>query len=116
MDFAISNRMARLKPSIIRELLKQTGDPGLISFAGGNPAPEMCIRYRAVLWRRGGRAVHLGGGGPSGAVPRQPEYQTEFVHRGAAVRRRRGGGPCVRAVCVIDQRGRLWLLTPDEVI
>lgn len=40
MDFAISNRMARLKPSIIRELLKQTGDPGLISFAGGNPAPD----------------------------------------------------------------------------
>jgi 2-aminoadipate transaminase len=30
-----------LKPSIIRELLKAIGRPGVISFAGGLPAPEM---------------------------------------------------------------------------
>ena len=40
MDFQIANRMAGLKPSIIRELLKQMADPELISFAGGNPAQD----------------------------------------------------------------------------
>ncbi len=40
MEFRIADRMARLKPSIIRELLKQTADPALISFAGGNPAHD----------------------------------------------------------------------------
>ncbi len=40
MEFHISGRMASLKPSIIRELLKQMSDPELISFAGGNPAPN----------------------------------------------------------------------------
>ena len=40
MDFQIANRMAGLKPSIIRELLKQMADPELISFAGGNPAAD----------------------------------------------------------------------------
>ena len=34
MNFEISNRMSGLKPSIIRELLKQMADPALISFAG----------------------------------------------------------------------------------
>ena len=40
MNFEISNRMSGLKPSIIRELLKQMADPALISFAGGNPAQD----------------------------------------------------------------------------
>lgn len=40
MEYEISNRMAGLKPSIIRELLKQMSDPTLISFAGGNPAQD----------------------------------------------------------------------------
>ncbi len=29
-----------MKPSIIREILKQMSDPNLISFAGGNPSPD----------------------------------------------------------------------------
>ena len=40
MDYSFSNRIAALKPSAIREILKATADPGVIPFAAGNPAPE----------------------------------------------------------------------------
>ncbi len=40
MEYRLSKRMANLKPSAIREILKAAGDPNLISFAAGNPAPE----------------------------------------------------------------------------
>lgn len=36
-----SNRMGRMKASEIRELLKLTAKPDIISFAGGLPAPEL---------------------------------------------------------------------------
>ena len=35
-----SNRVSGLQPSAIREILKFTADPEVISFAAGNPAPE----------------------------------------------------------------------------
>ena len=40
MDYIFSDRIAALKPSAIREILKATADPGVIPFAAGNPAPE----------------------------------------------------------------------------
>ncbi len=40
MQFHYSNRIASLKASAIREILKFTADPTVISFAAGNPAPE----------------------------------------------------------------------------
>lgn len=40
MQYVFSNRMNGMKPSIIREILKQMSDPTLISFAGGNPAAD----------------------------------------------------------------------------
>lgn len=40
MKFEYSDRVKGMRPSIIRELLKQMSDPQLISFAGGNPAAE----------------------------------------------------------------------------
>ena len=40
MEYELSRNMRGMKPSIIREILKQMSDPSLISFAGGNPAPE----------------------------------------------------------------------------
>ena len=39
--FRFAERMERLKPSAIREILKTTGMPHVISFAGGLPAPEL---------------------------------------------------------------------------
>lgn len=40
MDIRYADRVGSIKPSAIRELLKLTQQPGVISFAGGNPAPE----------------------------------------------------------------------------
>ncbi|MGD9559248.1 MAG: PLP-dependent aminotransferase family protein [Oscillospiraceae bacterium] len=40
MQYHYSDKVQAMRPSIIRELLKQTADPSLISFAGGNPAAE----------------------------------------------------------------------------
>ena len=37
---ALAERSERMKSSIIRELLKYTMIPGMISFAGGLPAPD----------------------------------------------------------------------------
>lgn len=37
---AFSDRIAGVAPSAIREILKYTADPTVISFAAGNPAPE----------------------------------------------------------------------------
>ena len=40
MNYFFADRVASLQPSAIREILKYTSDPGVISFAAGNPAPE----------------------------------------------------------------------------
>lgn len=40
MDYIFSDRISSLQPSAIREILKSTSDPSVISFAAGNPAPE----------------------------------------------------------------------------
>ncbi|WP_145411173.1 aminotransferase-like domain-containing protein [Paenibacillus xylanexedens] len=40
MDYAFSNRIAALQPSIIREILKATSGQNVIPFSAGNPAPE----------------------------------------------------------------------------
>ena len=40
MDYKFSNKVTGLKASAIREILKFTSVPGVISFAAGNPAPE----------------------------------------------------------------------------
>lgn len=39
MEYKISNKLASLKPSAIREIFKSLTDPTIISFAAGNPAP-----------------------------------------------------------------------------
>lgn len=40
MDYRYSDRMANLNGTATREIFKLLGDPGIISFAGGNPAIE----------------------------------------------------------------------------
>lgn len=41
MDYAFAGRVEQMESSAIREILKVTERPGIISFAGGLPAPEM---------------------------------------------------------------------------
>ena len=40
MDYQFSDRVLALKPSIIREILKNSSDPSVIPFSAGNPAAE----------------------------------------------------------------------------
>ena len=40
MEYKFSDKVSGLKASAIREILKFTADPEVISFAAGNPAPE----------------------------------------------------------------------------
>ncbi|NCC87302.1 MAG: PLP-dependent aminotransferase family protein [Clostridia bacterium] len=40
MEYNYSNKISGLAPSAIREILKFTSDPEVISFAAGNPSPE----------------------------------------------------------------------------
>ena len=40
MDYKFSDRISSLQPSAIREILKVTADPRVISFAAGNPAAD----------------------------------------------------------------------------
>ncbi|MBR5011203.1 MAG: PLP-dependent aminotransferase family protein [Clostridia bacterium] len=40
MNYKFSDKIANLKPSAIREIFKNLTDPSIISFGGGNPAPE----------------------------------------------------------------------------
>ena len=40
MNYQFSAAMRDMKPSAIREIFKSLGQPGAISLAAGNPAPE----------------------------------------------------------------------------
>ena len=40
MDYTLSNKVSALAPSVIREILKFSNVPGMISFAAGNPSPD----------------------------------------------------------------------------
>ena len=40
MEYKFSDKVTGLQASAIREILKFTSDPEVISFAAGNPAPE----------------------------------------------------------------------------
>ena len=40
MELKISQRMAAMQPSAIREIFKNMADPSIVPFAGGNPSPD----------------------------------------------------------------------------
>lgn len=66
MESRYAKRMENIKPSEIRELLKLTQRPGIISFAGGLPAPELfpieelIAVGREVLQTQGAQALQYG--------------------------------------------------------
>ena len=47
MEYQFSERVKRLKPSAIREILKNSSDPSVIPLSAGNPAPD-AFPYEAV--------------------------------------------------------------------
>ena len=81
-DYA--RRLACLRPSTIRELLKVTLQPEIISFAGGLPAPELfpvaeiSEACRRVLAEEGPQALQYG---PSEGYPPLREYLAGEMRR-----------------------------------
>lgn len=71
-ELAFAARTAGMKPSAIREILKVTESPEIISFAGGLPAPELFPVEAAMM----AAAVVLGGDGPAAL-----QYSTTEGHR-----------------------------------
>ena len=47
MEYQFSERVKSLKPSAIREILKNSSDPSVIPLSAGNPAPD-AFPYEAV--------------------------------------------------------------------
>ena len=81
-----ARRLAQMRPSTIREILKVTAQPEIISFAGGLPAPELFpvaqVKAAAdtVLSQNGAAALQYG---PSEGVPALREWiATEMGARG----------------------------------
>ncbi len=88
---AFARRLATMRPSTIREILKVTAQPDVISFAGGLPAPELFpvaeVRAAAdaVLVKEGSQALQYG---PSeGYMPLREWIATEMAARGIAAQR-----------------------------
>ncbi len=65
-EIVFSTRAKAMKRSVIRELLKLTSNPEIISFAGGLPAPEsfpvaeVAIAANKVLWEEADKALQYG--------------------------------------------------------
>ena len=82
-----AHRMDQMRPSSIREILKVTAQPEVISFAGGLPAPELfpvaqvSAAADIALSQYGARALQYG---PSeGLMPLREWIATEMASRGA---------------------------------
>ncbi len=88
MNTAFAQRMNAMKPSSIREMLKMTERPDVISFAGGLPAPELFpvehIRAAAerVLGECGARAFQYGVS--EGIAPLREQIAVEMSRRRVA--------------------------------
>ncbi|WP_319243628.1 PLP-dependent aminotransferase family protein [uncultured Propionivibrio sp.] len=88
MPYRFSDRMRSMKPSTIREMLKMTERPDVISFAGGLPAPELFpvddIRVAAerVLVGAGAQAFQYGV--TQGIAPLREQIAVEMADRGIA--------------------------------
>lgn len=116
---SFAHRMRQLRPSTIREILKVTAQPEIISFAGGLPAPELfpveAVRAAAdhVLATMGPASLQYG---PSeGFLPLREWIAAEMDRRGVAA------SPTDVLVTngsqqVLDLTGKLFLNPGDVVL
>ena len=89
MEYQFSERVKSLKPSAIREILKNSSDPRVIPLSAGNPAPD-AFPYDAVRQISAGPAA-------------------EHPHRRVAVRRHRGVRPPAGAPAGLHEgRSTTW--------
>jgi 2-aminoadipate transaminase len=114
-----ARRLGQMRPSTIREILKATTQPDMISFAGGLPAPELfpvegiraaCDR---VLSTQGWSALQYGES--EGYRPLRQELAGEMLRRGVACD---GDGLIVTSGSqqALDLVGRAFLDPGDVVL
>jgi 2-aminoadipate transaminase len=116
---AFARRMEQMRPSTIREILKVTAQPEVISFAGGLPAPELFpmdeIRRAAdsVLTQHGSRALQYSQS--EGVPPLREWIAAEMGRRGI---RARAEDVLVTngSQQVLDLVGKLFLNPGDVVL
>jgi 2-aminoadipate transaminase len=115
----LAHRMRQLRPSTIREILKVTAQPEIISFAGGLPAPELFpledvgAAAQSVLSARGAEALQYG---PSeGFLPLREWIAAEMGGRGV-VADARDVLVTNGSQQVLDLVGKLFLNPGDVVL
>ena len=91
MDWTLAARAEKMNPSVIREILKVTERPGIISFAGGLPSPKT---FPVTRLRRSLREGAAAGRPGRAAVRRQRRLRARCARRsprccpGTSIRRR----------------------------
>jgi 2-aminoadipate transaminase len=117
--YLFARRMDQMRPSTIREILKVTAQPEIISFAGGLPAPELfpvaqvAAAADIALAQYGARALQYG---QSEGLPQLREWiSEEMTSRGAPA-------PAADILItngsqqVLDLAGKLFLNPGDVVL
>ena len=84
MSFTLAQRAHKMNPSVIREILKVTERPGIISFAGGLPSPDtfpieaMRVASERVLTQDGRAALQYAA---SEGLPALREWVAQDLHK-----------------------------------
>lgn len=119
MEYIFSNKVNDVKGSTIREMFKLMGDPEIISFAGGAPAPELFPKEELaeitarILKDQGQIALQYGvtqGYGPLIDFVRSREEAAGNIHVGEGIMITAGGQQG------IDQVAKIMLNEGDTVI
>ena len=88
MEYNLSRRMGQMRPSAVRQILKVTEQPEMISFAGGLPAPEcfpvaeIAQSAERVLREAGAQALQYAV--TEGFGPLREKFAAEMRGRGVA--------------------------------
>lgn len=88
MEYTLSRRMGQMRPSAVRQILKVTEQPEMISFAGGLPAPEcfpvaaIAQSVKRVLAEAGPQALQYAV--TEGFGPLREKFAAEMQSRGVA--------------------------------
>ncbi len=118
-ESSYASRIAKLQSSIIREILKITQKPDVISFAGGLPAPELFpIRAfeeaaRYLLPREGQRMLQYS---PTEGFPPLKEFLAEYMRRYGVPAEPSNVLPTNGSQQALDLVGKIFLEEGDAII
>ena len=116
----IATTPRRTKASVIRELLKTTNQPGIISFAGGLPAPDhfpydfVAETVKEIMAKKGRVALQYG---PTDGLPELKEEFIKFLKKYEGIDAKPENLIITTASQqALDMVGRLFIDASDPVI